>query len=384
MKMKSFLFFFCLILFIKSQEKYQLSSVKYYPKSNTIEYNGQKYILSSTEEQTELDFSIHLNFSFWTNLILFLIFACFAGLINGLTFCYSSIDNFIFEKKLEGTEIEKNYAQKINGIVSYYHWLLVTLLLCNAFASQTMPIILSKKVSQSTAIVLCAITLLIVGKLIPNKIFTGPNQLKIGAFFVPFTRFLMKITSSISYRYASFLDNNIGKKEPNYINNEDFLNVNPLYFKMLSNISGKKIGELIIPIEKVTKLDYQIKLTKEELTRLIESGYWRIPVFKKNPNNLVGILRLKELVGKDLSKPKTLEQLKMNLTVPIRVYDDIPLFDLFQKFCAGRSHIAFIYTNEKTSLNFENENLPPEENESNKKIIGIITLEDLIEFMMKK
>ena len=417
MKMRNFLLFLILFLSIKCQEEESiLVAATYNPNSNTIEYNGQKYVLPFSgkkehikplpkKEKEESNRAVPFSAAFWFNLVVFLVLACFAGTMSGLTVGYLSIDSLFLEIKMNnGTESEKYYAAKIFRLVHNHHWLLVTLLLCNSFACEAMPIFLSKLVNEMMAIIFSVTVLLFVGEIIPQALCTGPNQMKIASFLAPFTYLLMWITYPISYPIALFMDYVIGVQGKNRFNNSDLkeiivlhmkelmgnLNDNQIgYFTGFLDVVNKKIGELIIPIDKVTKLDYQINLTKVTLKRLIESGYSRIPIFKNNPNNLIGILRMKELVGKDLSKPKTIEQLGIHLTNPIRVYDDTLFLDLFEKFKQGKSHMAFILKKEKMPDYFKSENYQYdytksfEKGEQGDKIIGIITLEDLIEFWLK-
>jgi CBS domain containing-hemolysin-like protein len=109
---------------------------------------------------------------------------------------------------------------------------------------------------------------------------------------------------------------------------------------------------------------------------------------KKNTNNLIGILRMKQLLGKDLSKPITLEQLGVKLTSPIIVDEDTMFLDLFEKFKGGKSHMAFIFEKEKLPEYFRSENIQFgskafDNNEPDRKYKGIVTLEDLIEFWLK-
>ena len=52
-------------------------------------------------------------------------------------------------------------------------------------------------------------------------------------------------------------------------------------------------------------------------------------LYTKNLNNLIGILRMKQLLVKDLSKPATLEQLGVTLTSPIIICEDCLFLDLF-------------------------------------------------------
>ena len=109
---------------------------------------------------------------------------------------------------------------------------------------------------------------------------------------------------------------------------------------------------------------------------------------KKNTNNLIGILRMKQLLGKDLSKQISLEQLGVKLTSPIIVDEDTLFLDLFEKFKEGKSHMAFIYEKEKLPEYFRSENIQLgtkafDNNEPDRKYKGIVTLEDLIEFWLQ-
>ena len=144
------------------------------PLSNSLIYEGKIYTISDMDisvyekqEQIEIEdpFIFHGEKAeengsdsffdgFWFNFIGFSILACFAGAMSGLTVGYLSIDMLILEIKLDsGTEQEKIYANKIKKVISDHHWILVTLLLCNAFACEAMPILLDKLVNEIMAIV---------------------------------------------------------------------------------------------------------------------------------------------------------------------------------------------------------------------------------------
>ena len=411
------IYIFILFIFfsVKCDEDYILIKAKFSPKTNTILYNGNKYSFtppeSFSEEKIEDDKPYQQRFlqeaekarlfsgAFWFNLVLFVTLACFAGTMSGLTVGYLSIDSLILEIKISnGTTTEKDYAKKILRLVSNHHWLLVTLLLCNSFACEAMPIFLSKLVNEMVAIILSVTVLLFVGEIIPQALCTGPNQMKIASFLAPFTYSLMIITYPISYPIALFMDYVIGVQGKSRFCNSDLKSIIDIhvqeivgnlsrqqlnYFTGFLDIMNKKIGELILPIEKTLKLDYNSKLSKTSIKRLIDSGYSRIPVYDKNPNNLIGILRMKKLVGKDLSRPYTLKQLGIDLTNPIRTSEDTLFLDLFDKFKDGKSHMAFILQKESdlnTSANSENLGV---NSTPMTPIKGIITLEDLIEFWLK-
>ena len=174
---------FLLINNIKCDDYESISiEAKFYPKLNTIIYKGEKYILShklndeEERQQTELYIpkprilletqAVPFSAEFWFNLIVFCLLACFAGTMSGLTVGYLSIDSLVLEIKMSnGTESEKYYAEKIYKLVYNHHWLLVTLLLCNSFACEAMPIFLAKLVNEMMAIVLSVTVLLFVGEI---------------------------------------------------------------------------------------------------------------------------------------------------------------------------------------------------------------------------
>ena len=425
-----------IIIFLLSNFFYckELISVQaqYDPTTKTLIYNGNSYKISEQKEifkdylETEI---ISLNSEekesdsffdgFWFNFIGFSVLACFAGAMSGLTVGYLSIDMLILEIKLiSGTEQEKIYANKIKKIISDHHWILVTLLLCNAFACEAMPILLDKLVNEMMAIVISVTVLLFVGEIVPQALCTGPNQMRIAAFLAPFTYALMIITYPLSFPIAKFMDCVVGLHGKTRFCNSDLKsvielhvkeykgNLNPQqmgYFTGFLDIMNKKVGELMLPVEKVFKLNYKYKINKANIDKLIESGYSRIPIYEEDSNNLIGILRVKDLIGKDLLRPCLLNELDIKLSEPIHITEDTLFLDLFEKFKSGKSRMAFIHKelkDEKLLPNNEDKNIIneekievkepllgeiiTEEKKEEKKIkgtpvIGIITLKDLIE-----
>ena len=66
-------------------------------------------------------------------------------MMSGLTVGYLSIDDLVMElKEKTGTDEEKYHASKVLPVLAKRHWLLVTLLVANAFAMETLPLCLGK------------------------------------------------------------------------------------------------------------------------------------------------------------------------------------------------------------------------------------------------
>jgi CBS domain containing-hemolysin-like protein len=445
------LIIFVFLSFIESDSLIDVHA-KYDPITNTLIFKGNKYIISEINSlaktyqpkletksfKKEEESGDSFFDGFWFNFIGFTVLACFAGAMSGLTVGYLSIDMLILEIKLNsGTEQEKIYANKIKKIIADHHWILVTLLLCNAFACEAMPLLLDKLVNEMMAIVVSVTVLLFVGEIVPQALCTGPNQMKIAAFLAPFTYSLMIITYPLSYPIAKFMDCVVGLHGKTRFCNSDLKSVIELhvkefkgnltpqqmgYFTGFLDIMNKKVGELMLPIEKAFKLDYEYKIDKINLEKLVDTGYSRIPIYEGDYTNLVGILRIKDLVGVDTQNPKTINELAINLGNAIHASENTFFLDLFEKFKKGKSKMAFIHKDIKDEkllpeieveeekvlkkvdekdkenniievkdplldhnrekINKKDKKLDAQEEEKNIKnnpVVGILTLEDLIE-----
>ncbi len=135
-----------------------------------------------------------------------------SGLFSGLTVGYLSIDDLVLElRSNNGTDEEKEHAEKVLPILAKRHWLLVTLLLMNAICMEALPLFLDKIVPEFIAIVISVSLVLLFGEIIPQAYCTGPHQVKIAAFVSPLTKCLMRGTYPISYPISLLLDHLLGE-----------------------------------------------------------------------------------------------------------------------------------------------------------------------------
>jgi metal transporter CNNM len=65
----------------------------------------------------------------------------------------------------------------------------------------------------------------------------------------------------------------------------------------------KEAKDVMTPIEKIYKLDINQRLDQDLLNEIYDQGFSRIPVYEKNPSNIVGILLSKDLI---ILNPKVL------------------------------------------------------------------------------
>jgi metal transporter CNNM len=130
------------------------------------------------------------------------------ALISGLFLGLLTLD--ILELRIieraSNDEEEKMYARELLPIVEERHQLLVTLLLMNALAYETLPIFLDALVPSWVAILLSTTLIMWFGEILPSGIFTGPHQLYLGYKLAPLTRVFLWIMYPFAKPLALCLD----------------------------------------------------------------------------------------------------------------------------------------------------------------------------------
>ena len=351
--------------------------------------------------------------------------------MSGLTVGYLSIDDLTMELRMtSGTEEEKEVASKVLPVLSNRHWLLVTLLLMNSFAMEALPVFLDRIVNRVMAVVISVTLILAFGEVIPQAVCTGPNQVKIAAFVAPLTRFLMIISWPLSFWIGKLLDIILGEHHKSRFLNSDLkalvelhtyqalkklqeeeeqhkyipkdeiakpsdkVGLNEVEANLMISaleIREKKVVEIMIPFKKVFLLDFDEKIDKIKVNLMLEKGYSRIPVYQNNnQNDIIGLLRIKQLITVDVSQMKSLREIGVHLKPPLVIHPDMSLIDLLRLFRQGKSHMAFITEqveklqaklglNRTNSLAIENKYLYPSKGDLGIQILGIVTLEDVVE-----
>lgn len=222
--------------------------------------------------------------------------SAFAGIMSGLTVGLMSIDELELKMKLStGSDLEKLYASKILPVLSDHHLLLVTLLLANALALETLPLVLDQMLDDAFAVILSVILTLFIAEVIPQAICIGPNRVPIASTFSKLVSLVIIILYPVAYPIARLLDWTIGHQEQKQFNNEE---LKTLFTLQLNNIGysevlketqvsiihhaidtkNKTIRELFIPIYNVFSLNTDFKLTEEGLSQILEREVSRVPV----------------------------------------------------------------------------------------------------------
>jgi metal transporter CNNM len=149
--------------------------------------------------------------NFWVNIGVSVGCTLFAGLMSGLTIGLASIDRLSLEVDSIGNPEVQKMCNRIFPVIDRHHWMLVTLLLCNAAAMETLPIFLDKIVTPVEAVIISVSLVLIFGEIIPQALCTGPKQLSIAYWCCPIVYGLMWMTVLISRPIGWLLDKLLGE-----------------------------------------------------------------------------------------------------------------------------------------------------------------------------
>jgi metal transporter CNNM len=359
-----------------------------------------------------------------------------AFMAAGLTMGLLSIDPLEMAIKVKsGTPKEARMASAIIPLLSRHHLLLVTLLLFNAAANEALPLFLDKLVPSYIAILLSVTIVLFVGEIIPSAIFTGPNQLEIAYLLSPFVKLLMLVASPLTYPIAFTLDKCLGHDahgvtkynrrelsalvQIQYEENRrttksstpsDTLAHSVNYDEMniiqgALGMTTKTAGDVLTPWKKVFALESTTVLNENTIADVYSRGHSRIPIFepikqssiaskkdvtrqdatKQNAKGRVcGFLLTRQLMVIDPDDERPINHL--NLHKPLCVSADIPLTDLLNLFQMGTKgvkggHLAMVCNKPKIASNAldSDDHIPSEAG-----IIGIVTLEDVIEELLQE
>ncbi|XP_070188562.1 uncharacterized protein [Littorina saxatilis] len=273
-----------------------------------------------------------------------------------------------------GTDKERKYAKRILPLVSRHHLLLVTLLLTNAVAVESMPIFLDRVSDPLIAIVVSVTAILLFGEVIPQAVCTR-HGLAIGAVLSPLVYMLMGLLFIISWPLSKLLDCILGEdhgtfyrrgqlkvlvdmhgpgkahKNGEHDKDEQLTIDEVLIIKGALDMKFKTAGTAMISISDVYMISLEAKLDHETMTHIITRGHSRIPVYAGDRSNVIGLLLTKTLIKlspADATPVAQVLQSRAYARPAMFVDEDMPLFDLLNLFRTGKSHLAMVQ--KKTGL----------------------------------
>ncbi|KAK6124528.1 hypothetical protein DH2020_041737 [Rehmannia glutinosa] len=301
----------------------------------------------------------------------------FAGLMAGLTLGLMSlglVDLEVLSKSgrpqdrlhactFKGIQVIIHFlAAKILPVVKNQHLLLCTLLIGNSLAMESLPIFLDKLVPPWAAVLVSVTLILMFGEILPQAICTRYG-LTVGATVAPFVRLLLWLFFPIAYPISKFLDWMLGKGHAallrraelktfvDFHGNEagkggDLTHDETTIIAGALEMTEKTAKDAMTPITKAFSLDLDGTLNLwETLNAIMTMGHSRVPVYYKNPNNIIGLIVVKNLLG--VNPDDSVPLRKMLIRKIPRVSENMPLYDILNEFQKGHSHLAVVYKDSK-------------------------------------
>lgn len=131
-------------------------------------------------------------------------------------------------------------------------------------------------------------------------------------------------------------------------------------YKMLSKVfdfSEAIVKSVMKPKSEIVAIDISANL-EDTLDRVLESGYSRLPVYKDSPDNIIGIINMKDLLTLEVNKGLVVLQ---DIVYPATfVQESKKITELLKEFQKGHTHLAIVI-------------------DQDKKIKGLVTIEDILE-----
>lgn len=281
-----------------------------------------------------------------------------AGMMSGLTLGLCSMDKTQLEVlKRSGTPLEQKCASKVAPLLENTHFLLVTLLLCNACAMEALPLLLDRLANPIMAIILSVTAVLFFGEIIPQSICTRYG-LTIGARAAWMVRLLMFVCSPISWPISKLLDFVLGAEHLTLFRRKQLKALVDIHSedkgmggkltrdetKIITgalDLTSKKAIRSMTPLDHVFMLSTEDRLDEPTLRKILNSGHSRIPVYRHpNKSDILGIILVKELLQYKMSEAVPVALLKMR-SLP-RLPASTPMYDMLKLFQTGRSHMAVL------------------------------------------
>ena len=312
-----------------------------------------------------------------------------SGLVAGLTIGLMSLDSTnLAILSSSGTAKEKLYASRIRPIRKNGHLLLVTLLIVNTIINETLPILFDYiHLTGIQAILTSTLLVLIFGEIIPQAI-CNRHGLQIGAFFAIPVRILIILLYVVSKPIAMLLDWLLGShqgviyrhaelKELVSLHGED--QAGPLtkdevsIVKAVLDLRHKTVQNIMTSLDNVFMLPVTAQMDSDTMGEILNAGHSRVPIYSKFPENIVGVVLVKQLI---LNQRKSISELKLR-RLP-KVHADTAIFEMLHIFEQGGSHMAIVVRPKAEGMiDFSSKS-----NILDFAVLGIVTLEDVIEELL--
>jgi metal transporter CNNM len=302
--------------------------------------------------------------------ILVLVLIATASVCSGLNVALMSLNASELKRK---ARLGDRRAKLVFPLRDNAHLSLASILLVNTAAALSTSLVLDRQFNGLIAIIASTLLLVIFSELAPQAFFTK-HALTVCAFLTPLLRLMIIATFPISKPLQLILDKVFGSQSTDRLHTRHELGL------MIAEHSGtadseldddeveiiqgalqlseKHVSEIMTGIDHVYWLSPDTVIDSRKIDEIKAASWSRIPIFNPKRTKCYGILRMKDLVDIDFDERSyRVDELKLHPTD--EVGSKTALDTMFRNFINARTHLMPVI--------------------KDRKIVGIVTIEDLIE-----
>lgn len=291
-----------------------------------------------------------------------------SAIFSGLNISLMSLDIADLRRK---KKLGNQDAARVLPLREKTHLSLASILFGNIAMVSTLSLVLEPHFQGFLAGFISTMLIVVFGEVLPQAIFAR-FALRFCAFFAPFLHVVIAITYVFSKPIQLLLDRLISE-EHRKLHSRDELGMivgehqrgdseldedEVEIIQAALQMSEKQIGSIMQPIKEVYWLPDTAVLNAKTVDEITFNGYSRVPVFNKALTECRGVLLMKDMVDIDFDEsPVPVVEFKLHKTKLIG--SRTALDTMLRKFFGLKTHLVAV--------------------EKDDKIVGILTVEDLIE-----
>lgn len=324
------------------------------------------------------------------NVVVTMILLCLSGFFSGLTLGLMSLD-------ISGLELidacgepqQRQWARRIRPLRARGNLLLCTLLLGNTAVNSFIAIFAADLTAGLAGAILSTAFILVFGEIVPQSV-CSKYGLQIGAMAVPIVRIFVVIFYPVSWPISKLLDVALGRELRTIYNRKGLdkllsiavedpaCDLRPEEKDLMTaalEFGEKRVEDIMTKLDHVFGIDVSARLSFEELLGSYKSGFTRIPVFKGDTSCVVGLLFAKDLILVDPDDEIPVGAMLSFCGRPVHIARRTTTLDVLLTAAQTlRSHLFFVVDDGPDSPE-----LPCRGNPPIQKVLGIVTLEDVLE-----
>ncbi|HSW66413.1 MAG TPA: CNNM domain-containing protein [Bacillota bacterium] len=291
-----------------------------------------------------------------------------SAVCSGLNIALMSLDVADLRRK---SKIGNKEAARVLPLRKNSHLSLAAILLTNVAAVSATSLVLESVAGGLIAGVSSTLLIVIFGEIMPQALF-AKRALHFTALLAPLLRFMIILTYVVSKPLQLLLDRLFGEEanqlqsrrelgimisehigDTNSELDEDEVEI----IRGALQLSEKRVRDIMTPMRNVYWLTPDDHIDADKIDEIKAHGRSRIPVLNKQRTTCFGMLLMKDMVDVNFDDAVEVHELPL---YPVQTVGSMTALDtLFRKFITGGAHL-----------------LPVERED---KIVGIVTIEDLLE-----